>query len=145
MNWRSIVAGIVGLALWVFLFYALGIGVGLVWTGYREAARVMFQERSFLLFTVPMLFANLLVFFLSGYTAGQVSTVIARHRGAALVLSVLLLIYAVTEHYWLLWDSLPSWYNLIVPIVIAGSVWLGGRLATLPEGRVETESRGVAA
>ena len=126
MTWRSLAAGITGLALWWFLFYALGIGVGLLWPAYREAAHVMFQERSFRLFTVPMLFTNLLVFAGSGNAAGRVSTVIARGRGPARVLSALLLAYAVTEHYWLLWDSLPTWYNLIVPVFIAGPVWLGG-------------------
>ena len=31
MTWRSIYAGIAGLALWWFLFYALAIGIGLPW------------------------------------------------------------------------------------------------------------------
>jgi len=139
MTWRSIYAGIAGLALWWFLFYALGIGVGLLWPAYREAARVMFQERSFDLFTIPMLFANLIVFFLAGNAAGRVSTAVARGRGAALVLSALLLVYAVTEHYWLLWGRLPSWYNLIVPLVIAGSVWHGSRVTAPHEPGLEAE------
>jgi len=56
------------------------------------------------------------------------STVIARNRISALIVAALLLLYAGVEHYILLWDKLPAWYNLIVPLVIAGSVWLGGRI-----------------
>jgi hypothetical protein len=145
MSWRPIAVGIAGLALWVFLFYALGIGIGLVWPAYRDAAQVTFQEGSFQLFTTPMLLTNLLVFFLSGYAAGRVSTVIAKRRGVGLALSMLLLIYAVAEHYWLLWEKLPHWYNLIVPIVMAGSVWVGGRPAAERDGGDKAGVRGDAA
>ena len=127
MTWRTIVGAIAGLVLWWVLFFVIGVGIGLLWPEYRAAARVMFQERSFLLFTLPMLFANLALFAVAGLIVGRLSTLIARSRMSALIVAVLLLIYAVIEHYILLWDKLPGWYNLIVPLVIAGSVWLGGR------------------
>ena len=127
MTWRSIVGAIAGFVLWWALFFVIGVGIGLLWPEYRAAARVMFQERSFLLFTLPMLFANLALFAVAGLIVGRLSTLIARSRMSALIVGVLLLIYAVIEHYILLWDKLPGWYNLIVPLLIAGSVWLGGR------------------
>jgi hypothetical protein len=126
MTWRSGVGAIAGLVLWCVLFLVIGVGIGLLWPEYRQAARVMFQERSFLLFTPTMLLANLTLFIVAGIVAGGISTLIARSRISALIVAVLLLLYAVTEHYILLWDKLPAWYNLIVPLVIAGSVWLGG-------------------
>jgi hypothetical protein len=127
MAWRQIAGAIAGLVLWWVLFLVIGVGIGLLWPEYRESARVMFQERAFRLFTPPMLVSNLLVFAVAGMAAGRVSTVIARSRIAALVLAAVLLLYAIIEHYVLLWDQLPHWYNLIVPVMIAGSVWLGGR------------------
>ena len=128
MAWRSIACGVLGFALWWLLFFAIGIGIGLVWPEYRDAARVMFQEGSFRLFTLPMLIANLLLFTVAGLVVGWISTHIARSRTPALVLVALLFIYAVVEHYVLLWDKLPAWYNLIVPVVIAGFIWLGSRV-----------------
>jgi hypothetical protein len=127
MAWRQIAGGIAGLALWWVLFFVIGVSIGLLWPEYREAARVMFQERAFRLFTPPMLLANLLVFAVAGIVVGRVSTLIAKSRIAALVLAALLLLYTIIEHYVLLWDQLPPWYNLVVPLVIAGFVWLGSR------------------
>ncbi len=132
MAWRSIVGAIAGLVLWWVLFFVIGVGTGLLWPEYREAARVMFQERAFHLFTLPMLLANLLLFAVAGMVAGRVATLVARSRTSALVLAALLLLYAVVEHYILLWDQLPPWYNLIVPLVIAGSAWLGSRISRAP-------------
>jgi uncharacterized membrane protein (DUF485 family) len=130
MAWRRIIGGLIGLALYWIAFYAIGIGTGLLWPAYRNAARGVFQERAFHLFTVPMLITNLLVFGIAGLVAGWVSTRIARSTTPGLVIAVLLFMYAVIEHYILLWDQLPPWYNLIVPVAMAGSVWLGSRIST---------------
>ena len=128
MTWRPIAGVILGFAVWWLLFFAIGVGIGQLWPEYRDAARVMFQERSFRLFTPPMLIANLLLFAVAGLVVGCVSTLIGKSRTSALVLSGLLFIYAGIEHYRLLWDRLPPWYNLIVPVVIAGFVWLGSHI-----------------
>jgi len=131
MVWRRITGGLLGLTLYWVAFYAIGIGTGLLWPAYRNAARGVFQERAFHLFTVPMLITNLIVFGISGLVAGWLSTRIARSRTPGLVIAALLFIYAVVEHYILLWDQLPPWYNLIVPLVMAGSVWFGSRIASI--------------
>jgi hypothetical protein len=126
--WRSVAAGMLGFALWWLLFFAIGIGIGLLWPEYRDAARVMFQEGTFRLFTPPMLIADFLLFAVAGLAVGWVSTLIARNRTAALALAAVLFAYAAVEHYLLLWDQLPPWYNLIVPVVIGGFVWVGSRM-----------------
>jgi len=118
---------LLGLALWWLLFFAFGVGIGLLWPEYRDAARVMMQERTFLLFTTPMLFTNYLVFAAAGVLSGWVSAVIAKTNKSALAITVILFVYAGLQHYFLLWTKLPDWYNVTIPIVIAGSVWLGGR------------------
>lgn len=118
---------LLGLALWWLLFFAFGVGIGLLWPEYRDAARVMMQERTFLLFTTPMLFTNYVVFAAAGVLSGWVSTVIAKTHKSALAITVILFFYAGIQHYFLLWNKLPDWYNVTIPIVIAGSVWLGGR------------------
>jgi hypothetical protein len=125
---RSVAAVILGVVLWWLLFFAIGIGIGLLWPEYRDAARVMMQERAFRLFTTPMLIADFLLFAVAGMAVGWVSTRLARNTTAALVVAVLLFTYAAVQHYLLLWDQLPAWYNLIVPVVIGGFVWVGSRM-----------------
>ena len=126
---RIAVGVLLGVALWCVLFMLFGVGVGLLWPEYREAARVMMQERTFLLFTVPMLFTNYFVFTAAGLGAGWVSAAVSKTSKSALATAVLLFVYAGSEHYVMLWNKLPDWYNLTIPIVIAGSVWLGGMFA----------------
>ena len=128
MKWRPIAAGILGLALWWFLFLAIGIGFGALWPEYRVAARVMFEQGDLSLFVTPMLFANFFLFVMTGLAVGAIATLVGRSNVPALMLTALFFIYAVINHYVLEWDQLPPWYNLIVPIVIAGSIWLGGRI-----------------
>lgn len=135
MVWRPIAGGVLGFALWWFLFFSIGVGIGMLWPEYREAARVMFREGDLRLFTTPMLFANFFVFTVAGIVVGCISTLLGKSRIPALVLAALFLIYAVINHYVLEWEQLPPWYNLIVPVVIAGFIWLGGRVVNL---RTET-------
>ena len=79
------------------------------------------------LYTTPMLLLNWVLFTIIGGVVGIVSTRIARTRIPALIVALLLLVYAVTNHYFLVWDDFPHWYNLIVPVVIALTVVLGSR------------------
>jgi hypothetical protein len=137
MVWRSVAGGILGFVLWWLLFFAFGVGIGLLWPDYRDAARVMAQEGDFRLFTLPMLLANLLVFAVAGIVAGSLTTRLAKSRRSALVLAALLLVYAIIEHYILLWDQLPHWYNVIVPVVIAGFIWVGSRITMFGAGGSE--------
>jgi len=130
---RTAVSVLLGLALWWLLFFALGVGIGLLWPEYRDAVRVMMQERTFLLFTTPMLFTNYLVFAAAGVVSGWVSTITAKSNKSALAISVVLFVYAGMQHYFQLWNKLPDWYNATIPIVITGSVLLGGLAAS---GRV---------
>ena len=127
MTWRTAIGVLVGFVLWWFLFFVIGVGIGLAWPDYREAARAMMQEQSFRLFTTPMLLANYLLFAVAGLAAGRITTTFDKSGRAALVTAGLLLLYAGAQHYIRLWNQLPDWYNLTIPIVISAFVWLGGR------------------
>jgi hypothetical protein len=128
MAWRPIASVVIGLALWWFLFFAIGIGFGSLWPQYQEAARLMFQEGDLSGFITPMLFLNLLLFVVAGLVVGGFASFIGRTRVPALILASLFLIYMVINHYILEWDQLPPWYNLIVPLIVSGSIILGSRL-----------------
>lgn len=90
----------------------------------------MYQEGDSSLFATPMLFANLFLFVAAGAVAGCVTTLVGRSRAPAQTVAAPLFVYAVINHYVLEWDQLTPWYNVIVPFVVAGSIWLGGRLRT---------------
>lgn len=125
---RPIAALVAGCAIWWFLFLAVGIAFGLLWPDYREAARLMFDEDDLSHFTTPMLFVNFVVFAAAGIVAGWLAALIGGSRLATLSLTLLFFIVMAYNHYVRVWEALPAWYNVVVPVVIAGTVTLGGRL-----------------
>ena len=129
MNLRTITGFFTGVVLWWVLFFGFGVGAGLLWPAYREAAAFMFREQDFSHFTTVMLCLNLVIFIIEGLITGWLTSAISRSRTPVLIVSLLYLLYTGFNHYYMVWDKLPVWYNLIVPLVIAGSIFLGGQLA----------------
>ena len=125
---RKIAAVVGGLIAWSLLFWAVGIGFGLLWPAYRLAAREFFASGDFSLFTVPMMLTNCALFALCGLAAGWLVVRLARSSRAGLAFVAILFAYGALNHFWQLWGVLPDWYNLVVPFVMAGSGWLGARL-----------------
>lgn len=140
MIWRIAGGAILGLAIYWLLFVMLGVSFGLLWSDYRDAARLMMQEQSFRLFTTPMFLANYVVFAVAGVAAGWASTLVSKTIKSALVAVAVLILYAGTEHYYLLWGQLPDWYNLTIPVVISGFFWLGSLRAQAKVERSKSES-----
>ncbi|MGW8370211.1 MAG: hypothetical protein ACWGPN_16220 [Gammaproteobacteria bacterium] len=130
---RSLISIVLGIALWWFLFFAVGIAFGLVWPRYREAVGFMFDDGDLSHFTTPMLLVNYMVFIVAGVAVGWLVTRISGNRVAALVLGLLYLTYMAINHYFVVWDELPAWYNLLVPVIVTGAIVLGSRL--VPAGR----------
>lgn len=128
MGWRNIASIFLGFTLWWFLFFAVGIGFGLLWPEYREAARLMFQEGDLSLFRTPLLLLNLLLFVAIGLATGSVSALVGTNRTPAIVLVSLFFVFMAINHFFREWDQLPPWYNLIVPFIAAGSIYAGSRL-----------------
>lgn len=125
---RGIGAFLAGGAVWWFLFLAVGIAFGLVWPDYREAARVMFNDDDLSRFTTPMLFVNFIVFATAGLVVGWLAAIVGGNRLPSLVIALVYLITMGYNHYVRVWDQLPAWYNVVVPLVIAGTIALGSRL-----------------
>ncbi|HEY7446448.1 MAG TPA: hypothetical protein VH701_28755, partial [Vicinamibacterales bacterium] len=67
---------------------------------------------------------------------GWFASFFGKSRVPALVLASLFLIYMVVNHYFLEWDQLPPWYNLIVPAIVSGSILLGSWLIRAPSRTV---------
>ena len=128
MNFRVVSGVVVGVVAWWLLFIGVGIAFGLAWEDYRLAARAFFADQDGSHFSTAMLLLNWLVFIISGLVDGWLVTLISRKRVAGLIVAGLYLLYTLFDHYYLLWHNLPTWYNLIVPWVISGSILLGSRL-----------------
>jgi hypothetical protein len=126
---RAAAAIVAGLLAWMVGFYAIGIAFGLLWPAYAEAARFMFREDDFSHFTTPMLFLNWVLFLGTGLIAGWLATWIGKDRIVPWIVAGLYFAYGMVNHYMLVWDKLPGWYNVIVPFVMAVPIVLGGRLA----------------
>lgn len=129
MTLRIIAAVIAGVLVWSVLFMVVGIAIGLAWPDYRAAARLFFDDQDFGLFTVPMMLTNFVVFAIAGLATGWIVTRLGASRKAGSILAGLCLLYGLVEHYYLLWDVIPAWYNLVVPWIMAGSIYAGSRLA----------------
>jgi hypothetical protein len=125
---RTVGGIIAGLIAWLIGFYAIGIGFGLLWPAYAEAARHMFREDDFSYFTLPMLLLNWAVFIGAGLLAGWIASSIARNRTAPLAVAGIWFVYGVVNHYWRVWNELPDWYNVIVPFVIALPIYVWSRV-----------------
>ena len=128
MNIRTVSGFLTGVVLWWFLFFAIGIGTGMLWPDYREAARFMFREQDLSHFTLAMLCLNLVIFTVEGLITGWLTTFISRSRTPSLIVGLLFLLHMGVNHYYMVWGKLPDWYNIIVPLFISGSIALGGRL-----------------
>ena len=129
---RTALGIVAGLLVWVVGFYAIGILFGQLWPAYAEAARFLFEADDLSHFTTPMLFLNWALFAGTGTLTGWLSLWIARSRVAPLVVALVWFAYAVVNHYWIVWNELPDWYNLIVPFVIGLPIVVWSRFAIRP-------------
>ena len=128
MPYRPVVGVLLGVAIWWFLFMAVGIGIGAVNPEYRAAAAAMFQADDMSLFTTPLLLLNWIVFCVAGLVAGFVAALVSKNRLATLLLAGGFLIMMLINHYIIAWDDFPIWYNLVVPFIIAGLLYLGAAI-----------------
>ena len=125
---RSVIGVVVGGLVWMFGFYALAIGLSMVWPDYAVHGRQFVREGVFT-FTAPMAWCNVLLWVLAGIGAGWVGAKIARRRAAVGVLAGLLGIYLAVVHLVLYWPRFPWWYNLGVVLSCVPAVLWGAKLA----------------
>ena len=127
MKLRQVAGFLTGVIIWWFLFIAIGIGFGMLWPGYREAARLLFSAADSSRFTTTMFLLNYLVFIVTGIATGWFAASIGKGRIPALVVALFYLILMAINHFYLEWNTFPSWYNVIVPFVISGSIAIGSQ------------------
>ena len=119
---RTILGVIAGLAVWVTIVIVAGLIMRGVWPEYARVADAM-------TFTLPMMFARLVIGALATLAAGLVTTVIARQSMLArLMPGVLLLVVFIPQHV-MLWQKFPVWYHLTFLVSLVPLTYLGGKIA----------------
>lgn len=88
----------------------------------------MFADGDFSHFTTPMLFLNFVVFICAGLIVGWLVSLFTRSWLAPMIVALIYLLLMAYDHYYLIWDAAPAWYNLVVPLIISGSIAAGGRI-----------------
>ncbi len=131
MNFK-IVAGIAaGFVSWWLAFYATTAVFAVAWPEMLEAGRPAIRDNDWSHITGSMLSLLLLMYFWVNPIAGWVTVFITKNRKHALITVIPLFAYAAYAHFYNLWNLLPDWYNLAVPILIPPLVYLGGSLVKL--------------
>jgi hypothetical protein len=118
---KSILAVIVGLAVWVVAVSLLNRGLRIGLTGYAAAEPAM-------TFTLGMKLARLIIGALSSIAAGAVTANIARSERVAWVLGAIILVAFIPGHI-RIWDKFPVWYHLTFLVTLVPLVALGGWLS----------------
>ncbi|HEY2532478.1 MAG TPA: hypothetical protein VGJ20_31860 [Xanthobacteraceae bacterium] len=129
---RSVLGVVVGVVLWMVVFFALASGLAQLWPDYAIHGRQWLKEGIFT-FTPLMACCNLAFWILGELGAGWVTAKISRRPVAVWVVAGLLGIYLATLHLVLYWSRFPWWYNVTVVVTVVPAVLLGARLAN-PSG-----------
>lgn len=118
---RSVLALLVGLALWVLVVSLLNRGLRVGFTGYAAAEPTMS-------FTLGMKVGRLIIGAFASLAAGAATGMMARSKtGLPWVLGSILLLAFVPVHIGL-WTKFPVWYHLTFLGTLVPLVALGARL-----------------
>lgn len=118
---RSVLALLVGLALWVLVVSLLNRGLRVGFTGYAAAEPTMS-------FTLGMKVGRLIIGAVASLAAGAATGMMARSKTSLpWVLGAILLLAFVPVHIGL-WTKFPVWYHLTFLGTLVPLVALGARL-----------------
>lgn len=124
---KFVSAVLIGFIVWFVVATAANLLIRVLLSGYAEAELAT-------RFTLPMLFARLVVGAVSSMVAGIACALSARSLPLAVkVLAVALVLFFVPVHY-SLWAQFPPWYHAtflisLAPLVLVGA-WVARRFAS---------------
>jgi len=103
---RNILGVIAGLAAWMVVATLVNLALRMLWAEYAAVEKA-------LTFTLPMLFARLVIGFVASLVAGWIAARITGRSRVALwvVVGILLAVFLPTHVY--LWDRFPAWYHVV--------------------------------
>lgn len=140
MNLRAIVAVVVAALVWAVTMPALVLLLALFWPALYEAVQIYQQQGGFDMFDNGTLVAFQFLWPLTNLLTGLVAVSISKRQLEVQLVAGLLTVYFAYNHWWAFWVDFPVWYNVIVVILVAPMVLLGGRLPGLVKGGREQPS-----
>jgi Ca2+/H+ antiporter len=123
---RSILAVVAGYLAWVAGFWVPAIALASVWP---ELAPLAFEDGRYDVFETPMLMSFQLIWVLANSAAGFVTRLVAKSRIEVWVAAALLFAYFAYNHFWVVWNVMPDWYNVLVVVLAVPGVLIGSRVA----------------
>jgi hypothetical protein len=128
---RGIVGFVVGIVVWMPVFFVLsGLG-NLIWPEYGMHVDRWFDQNMFT-FPPPMAAYNVACWAAAAMVAGSTAAAVGRRRQVAWLLAAAIGLYMCAMHLIVYWPTFPWWYNLGVALPAAPAVLLGGLLARRP-------------
>ena len=132
MKVRSVIAILAGGLVWMFTFPLLVGLMTTVWPSLREAVQVFKNTGRFNVFgSTSMLIAFQVLWLLTNGTAGLVTALISKRKTEVLILMGILVAWFAYNHFWAEWDQFPVWYNVLVVVLVAPMVVVGGMIPEL--------------
>jgi hypothetical protein len=119
---KTILGVVAGLVVWVIIVIVAGMIMRGAWPEYARVAGAM-------TFTLPMMFARLVIGGLATLAAGLVTALVARRSMLAKLMPGVLLLVAFIPQHVMLWDKFPVWYHLTFLASLVPLTYLGGKIA----------------
>src|SRR5262245_26065116 len=120
---RAVLAIVAGFVVWFAVATVGNLGLRWLLPGYSEVEKAME-------FSLPMLFARLMLGAIASIAAGAACIAIARNSRAAIYSFALLLLVLFVPVHIGLWAKFPVWYHIVFlgslfPLVILGARLVG--------------------
>lgn len=122
---RFLLSMLVGYFTFILGFIALSSLILFFWPAYNEAVQLFFETDQYN-FSTPILICFLVQWSISGYLGGLLVMFISKRQSHVWYLAGILSAYLVYNHFFVFWNILPSWYNVIIVIQTIPFIILGG-------------------
>jgi len=141
MKLRPVIAIIVAGVVWSVAMPALVLLVAIAWPALRDAVALYQQNGGFDMFETPMLITFQFLWPVTNLLTGLVTVLISRRQLEVRIVAGVLTAFFAVQHWWVYWFDFPVWYNVIVVLLVAPFVLLGGRLPALAAPEPSGEAR----
>ena len=120
---RNLLGVVAGLVAWMVVATLVNLALRMLWADYAAVEKA-------LTFTLPMLFARLVIGVVASLVAGWIAAWVARRSRVAVwvVVGLLLAVFLPTHVY--LWDRFPAWYHAVFIASLVVVPWWGAALVS---------------